>query len=269
MWASHITGILTRSTGYDHVTTYLTTSGALVRAGYLPLYCSRAVAEQALLLWLGLMRKIKTQMAHLTCFDRDGLTGMECSGKTLLVVGVGNIGSEICRIGEALGMKVLGVDIVRRHPCIRYVSIEDAITKADVICCAMNLTEKNHGYFTYDLLTKARRGAIFVNIARGELAPAVDLLRLLEEGHLGGVGLDVYENEGEIAVALRSGPPAKDAAVRSVLALSRHADAVLTPHNAFNTTESVERKAHMSIQQIEHFLKHGDFIWKVPFRGCP
>src|SRR5208283_3135021 len=86
MWASHITGILTRSTGYDHVTTYLTTSGALVRAGYLPLYCSRAVAEQALLLWLGLMRKIKTQMAHLTCFDRDGLTGMECSGKTLLVV---------------------------------------------------------------------------------------------------------------------------------------------------------------------------------------
>jgi D-lactate dehydrogenase len=269
LWGSHIAGILTRSTGYDHITTYLTTSGAQVRAGWLPLYCSRAVAEQALMLWLGLMRKIKSQMANLPCFDRDGLTGMECLGKTLLVVGVGNIGSEICCIGEALGMKVLGVDIVRRHPSIHYVSIEDAIKKADVICCAMNLTEKNHGYFTYDLLVKARQGAIFVNIARGELAPAADLLRLLEEGHLGGVGLDVYENEGEIAVALRSGSPAKDPAVRSVLALSRHADAILTPHNAFNTTESVERKAHMSMQQIEHFLKHGDFIWKVPLRGCP
>ena len=232
-------------------------------AGYLPLYCSRAVAEQALLLWLGLMRKIRSQLAHLPHFNRDGLTGTECAGKTLLVVGVGNIGSEVCRIGEALGMNVIGVDIVERHPSVCYIPIEEGIVKADVICCSMNLTDKNHGYFTYDLLKKAKPGAVFVNIARGELSPASVLLRLLVEGLLGGVGLDVYENEGDLAVALRSGITINNPAMRSVLDLAGHENVILTPHNAFNTKESVERKAHMSIEQIGHFLKHREFIWKV------
>ena len=262
-WSRHIKGLLTRSTGYDHVVSFLTGSGKLVRAGYLPLYCSRAVAEQALLLWLGLMRKIRSQLAHLPHFNRDGLTGTECAGKTLLVVGVGNIGSEVCRIGEALGMNVVGVDIVKRHPSISYIPIEDGIVKADVICCSMNLTDKNHGYFTYDLLKKAKAGAVFVNIARGELSPASVLLRLLAEGLLGGVGLDVYENEGDLAVTLRSGITPHNPAMLSVLDLAGHENVILTPHNAFNTKESVERKASQSIEQIEHFLKHREFIWKV------
>ena len=262
-WSRHIKGLLTRSTGYDHVVSFLTGSGKLVRAGYLPLYCSRAVAEQALLLWLGLMRKIRSQLAHLPHFNRDGLTGTECAGKTLLVVGVGNIGSEVCRIGEALGMNVVGVDIVKRHPSISYIPIEDGIVKADVICCSMNLTDKNHGYFTYDLLKKAKAGAVFVNIARGELSPVSVLLRLLAEGLLGGVGLDVYENEGDLAVTLRSGITPHNPAMRSVLDLAGHENVILTPHNAFNTKESVERKASQSIEQIEHFLKHREFIWKV------
>jgi D-lactate dehydrogenase len=262
-WSRDIKGILTRSTGYDHVVSFLTGSGKQVRAGYLPLYCSRAVAEQALLLWLGLMRKIRSQLAHLPYFNRDGLTGTECAGKTLLVVGVGNIGSEVCRIGEALGMNVIGVDIVKRHPSLCYLSIEEGIVKADVICCSMNLTKQNHGYFTYDLLKKAKAGAVFVNIARGELSPASVLLRLLVEGLLGGVGLDVYENEGDLAIALRSGITPHNPAMLSVLDLAGHENVILTPHNAFNTKESVERKASQSIEQIEHFLKHKEFIWKV------
>jgi D-lactate dehydrogenase len=262
-WGRHIKGILTRSTGYDHVVSFLSGSGKHIPAGYLPLYCSRAVAEQALLLWLGLLRKIRSQLAHLPHFNRDGLTGTECTGKTLLVVGVGNIGSEVCRIGEALDMGVLGVDIVQRHPAVRYVTIEEGIAKADVICCSMNLTEVNRGYFTYYLLKQAKPGAVFVNIARGELSPASVLLRLIVEGHLGGVGLDVYENEGELAMALRSGITLTDPAMRAVLDLAGHENVILTPHNAFNTKESVERKASMSVEQMEHFLKHKDFIWKV------
>jgi D-lactate dehydrogenase len=262
-WGRHIKGILTRSTGYDHVVSFLTGSGLQIPAGYLPLYCSRAVAEQALLLWLGLMRKIRSQLAHLPNFNRDGLTGTECAGKVLLVVGVGNIGSEVCCIGKALGMDVFGVDIVKRNPSIRYIPIEDGIVKADVVCCSMNLTTENHGYFTYDLLQKAKAGVVFVNIARGELSPASILLRLLEEGLLGGVGLDVYENEGNLAVALRSGITPHDPAMRSVLDLAEHENVILTPHNAFNTKESVERKARMSIEQVEHFLKHRSFIWRI------
>jgi D-lactate dehydrogenase len=179
------------------------------------------------------------------------------------VVGVGNIGSEVCRIGEALGMDVIGVDIVKKHPSIRYISIEEGIVKADVICCSMNLTSQNHGYFTYDLLKRAKAGAVFVNIARGELSPASVLLRLIMEGLLGGVGLDVYENEGDLAETLRSGITPNNPEMRSVLDLAGHENVILTPHNAFNTKESLERKAHMSIEQIGHFLKHKEFIWKV------
>ena len=263
-WSDRIRAILTRSTGFDHVASYRTATGTRARAGYLPLYCSRAVAEQALLLWLGLMRRIRLQMAHMKGFDRDGLTGSECADKTLVVVGVGNIGIEVCRIGEALGMEVIGVDIVERHDPIRYMSIDAALPLADIIVCAMNLTDRNPGYFSYDLLKTAKPGSVFVNIARGEFARASDLLRLLQEGRLAGVGLDVYENEGEFAVALRSGTDRIDNSMQALLELACHDRAILTPHNAFNTVESVERKALQSMQQAEHFLKHGDFIWKVP-----
>ena len=263
-WADSLGAILTRSTGFDHIISFRTATGARITAGYLPLYCSRAVAEQALLLWLGLMRRLRVQMDHMACFDRDGLTGNECAGRTLVVVGVGNIGIEVCRIGEALGMRVIGVDIVERHAAVRYASIDAALPEADIIVCAMNLTDRNTGYFSYDLLKAAKPGSIFVNIARGEVAQAPDLLRLLHEGHLAGVGLDVYEHEGEFATALRSGKGPLDTSMRALLELARHHHAILTPHNAFNTVESVERKSLQSMQQAEHFLKHGDFIWKVP-----
>ena len=69
----------------------------------------------------------------------------------------------------------------------------------------MNLTEDNRGYFTRDLLRSCARGAIFVNVSRGEFSPLPILLDLLKEGHLGGVGLDVYDGESQLAVALRAG----------------------------------------------------------------
>ena len=66
----------------------------------------RAVAEQAILLVMALLRKLPQQTQQFPRFHRDGLTGHECAGKKLLVVGVGNIGSEVVRIGQALGMAV-------------------------------------------------------------------------------------------------------------------------------------------------------------------
>ncbi len=263
-WAAHMRAILTRSTGYDHVRTFLDDTGSRLPAGYLPLYCSRAVAEQALLLWLGLMRRIRDQTDHLPRFERDGLTGMECQGRTLVVVGVGTIGHEVCRIGAGLGMRVIGVDIVQRHGDVEYLSRDEAIPLADVIVCAMNLTAENRGYFSEAVLNTARQGVIFVNIARGEFAREQVLLKLLHEGRLSGVGLDVYQDEAALATALRAGSPESSDAARTVLALARHPRAILTPHNAFNTVESVGRKALQSVQQVGHFLRHGEFIWNVP-----
>jgi D-lactate dehydrogenase len=195
-------------------------------------------------------------MQHFTNFNRDELTGSECAGKKLLVVGVGNIGSEIVKIGLGLGMTVRGVDLIEKYPSTSYVSIEEGLPWADIIICAMNLTPDNVGYFNYTSLKRARPGAFFINVARGEHAPTADLVRLLDEGHLAGVGLDVYENEGALAVALR--------AEKVKFPLLGRPNVILTPHNAFNTAEAVERKAEQSVQQIEHFRTQKKFLWPVP-----
>ncbi len=205
---------------------------------------------------MALLRKLPAQVAQFPKFHRDGLTGQECTGKRLLVVGVGGIGAEVVKIARALGMEARGVDLVQRHDSVSYVSIDEGLPWADVIVCAMNLTDANAGYFRHETLKRAKPGVIFVNIARGELSPTDDLAQLLDERHLGGLALDVYENESTLAVALRSG--------KSDFPLFGGPNVILTPHNAFNTSEAVDRKAEQTIQQILNFQKHGSFLWSPP-----
>ncbi len=263
-WADKIESIFTRSTGYDHVRAYRRACGRQIPAGYLPTYCARAVAEHAMMLWTALLRKLPRQLGQFECFCRDGITGRECKGRTVLVVGVGNIGGEIVKIARGLGMTPLGVDPVERHDFVDYDGYDEGLPRADVIVCAMNLTEANVGYFDYERLARAKPGAVFVNIARGELAPAADLLRLLEDGRLVGVGLDVYEDESELAVMLREGKRTGGPTVAATLELARREDVIATPHNAFNTAEAVERKARMSVEAIAEFLQGGAFPEPVP-----
>lgn len=249
-WTGKVSGIVSRTTGYDHLV------GCRIPCGYLPHYCSHAVAEQAILLVMALLRKLPAQIAQFPAFHRDGLTGGECAGKKLLVVGVGNIGTEIVKIGQALGMQVHGVDLVEKHASISYVTLDDGLAWADIIICAMNLTKENACYFSYETLKRAKTGVVFVNVARGEFTPTEDMVMLLDEERLGGLALDVYENESKLAVALRSG--------QSGFPLLGRPNVILTPHNAFNTAEAVDRKARQTIQQIEYFIAHKWFLWPVP-----
>ena len=88
------------------------------------------------------------QLEQFDAFRRDGLTGTECAGRTLLVVGVGRIGREVVRIGEGLGMRVLGVDIDKGLPF------------GDVIVCAVNLTDENAGYFDRARRSRSDAGTV-------------------------------------------------------------------------------------------------------------
>ncbi|HNR51690.1 MAG TPA: NAD(P)-dependent oxidoreductase, partial [Deltaproteobacteria bacterium] len=126
------------------------------------------------------------------------------------------------------------------------------------------LTPENREIFRYEVLKQAKPGAVFVNIARGELSPHNDLLRLLDEGRLGGVALDVYENEAELAVGLRSGSAGGNETVQAYLGLKDRENVILTPHNAFNTTEALQRKASQSAEQVVRFLSEKTFVWSVP-----
>ena len=104
-----------------------------------------------------------------------------------------------------------------------------------------------------------------VNIARGEFTPAAVLEEALTAGALSGVALDVFHEEAILAPALRSAQLAPlTADNHALLRLSKRPDVLLTPHNAFNTTEAVQRKAEQSIQALCHFRTHGHFLWPAP-----
>ncbi len=254
-----MSGILTRSTGYDHISKFADTT----ECGYLPLYCARAVAEQTMMLMLCLLRKLPKQLKHFETFYRDHLTGHEAQDKTLVIYGVGNIGYEVYRIASAFGIKTYGVDIVKRYDDVNYISKENGLNIADIIVCAMNLTTENLHYFNYDCLSKAKKGVIFINVARGELSPSQDLLALIHDNRIAGLALDTYNRESILAESLRTKTPSDDEEVKATLELHQKDNVILTPHNAFNTHQSVERKAKQCIDQIEHFLKKNEFIWKV------
>lgn len=263
-WASHLEAILTRSTGYDHLRAYAAAARAEIGLGYLPLYCHRAVAEQAMLLWMALLRRLPVQVRQFRTFHRDGITGRECLAKTLVVVGVGNIGHEVCRIGAALGMRVLGVDIDPLHSDVQYIDIAAAMPQADVLVCAMDLNRGNLGYFDRARWQKVKPGAVFVNVSRGELSPTTELLSALESRRLSGVALDVFDHESVLATSLRSGTPTNDLEVAATLALAAREDCILTPHNAFNTIEAVHRKSEHSVEQIVAWRNERAFLWPVP-----
>ncbi len=264
-WAAQLDAILSRSTGYDHLVAYAAAANAPLVLGYLPLYCHRAVAEQAMLLWMALLRRLPRQVAQFRAFHRDGITGRECAGRTLVVIGVGHIGREVCAIGRALGMRVLGVDVEERHADVEYTDVATALPQADVVVAAMNLNRGNVGYFDTAKWRRVKPGAVFVNISRGELSPSTTLLAALEAGHLSGVGLDVFDHEANLATSLRAGVPSDDLEVAATLALANRDDCLLTPHNAFNTAEAVRRKSAHSVQQIATYRERGEFLWPVPF----
>ena len=259
-WVKDIDGILTRSQGYDHLLEFRQD----IPCGYLGSYCSRAVAEQAVLMMMALWRKLRQQTRQLAAFNRDGLTGKECRGRRALVVGVGNIGKEIVDIVQGLKMTVKGIDIAPTLKSIDYVGLSEGLAWADAVFCALPLTEQTRNMLNAAALKKCRPEAVFINIARGEIAPVTELKRLLDEGVLTGIGLDVYSEENVLADALRAGRTDRCASAETILELARDERVILTPHNAFNTCEALERKAALSAESVEAFLKSKTFPYPVP-----
>lgn len=261
-WHTKLGAVLSRSTGFDHLLA-LRQAGFRGDLGHLPLYCHRAVAEHALLMILALARKLPLQQDNFRRFERDGLTGREIRGRRVAIFGVGNIGSELANMLHALGMDVVGVDPAGK-PGPPRADRDEALATADVVVCAMDLNEGNVDYFDLQTLRRVRPGTLFVNVSRGELSRSTVLLQLLEEGHLGGVALDVYDSEKTLALPLRSGKAPTHPEAVAALALSRRTDAICTPHNAFNSTEAVQRKAEQAVEQAVAWTSTRSFIWSVP-----
>ena len=157
---------------------------------------ARAVAEGALTLALALLKRLPELGAAVAARDwesRDRLAIRDADGATLGIVGFGRIGRELAELGRALGMHVLAHDPL----------VDDATTQldalfenADVVSLHAPLTPETRGLVGSELLGRAKPGLVLVNTARGGLVSSLDdLLAALENGRLGGVGLDVFEEE--------------------------------------------------------------------------
>ncbi|MCA9406645.1 MAG: hydroxyacid dehydrogenase, partial [Candidatus Omnitrophica bacterium] len=99
----------------------------------------------------------------------------------------------------------------------------------------------------------------------GEISPMTDIDRLLKENILAGVAMDVYEDEGKLAAYLRKGAGRGDKNAAIVERLKTQDNVLFTPHNAFNTRESLKRKAEQSVEALVHFFREGHFPHQIPF----
>jgi len=257
-WKINLKGILSRTTGHDHLTYWQD----IIPCGYLPLYCSRSVAEQALLLTIALLRKLPQQINQFTNFNRNNISGYEIKNKNVVIFGIGNIGYELFKIFKGLEANTFGVDLEKKFTNVEYISHKKAPKIADIIICAMNLNNTNHNLFNKEFFSRCKDKIIFVNISRGEISPIEDLIYSLKQNKIGALALDVFNNEAKLSTAIRR-QDLNSQEYKEVLKLQSFPNVILTPHNAFNTHESTHNKALQSIEQLIYFNKYKKFKWQL------
>jgi D-3-phosphoglycerate dehydrogenase len=149
--------------------------------------------------------------------------GMQLTGKTLGIIGLGGIGREVARMGQGLGMKVIGWNRTK-HPEIKVplVELDDLLAQSDVVSMNLTLGDETRGFLSADRIARMKPGAILVNTARGALVDETALLAALASGHIRHAGLDVFHAE----------PLAADHP------LTRIDSVTLTAHCAFRTVEA-------------------------------
>lgn len=171
---------------------------------------SPVIGEHAIALALAVARALPVYSKQMVSDDPDVVFGersvttqmmVPLAGKTMLVVGLGGIGTEAARRGAALGMRVLGTrNSSREGPAfVEYVGLADELPElaagADVIVNALPLTDATAGLMDSDFFAATKKGVLFVNVGRGATVDTAALVAALETGQVGGAGLDVTEPE--------------------------------------------------------------------------
>lgn len=255
--------VATRSTGYDHIDLKACRKAGVAVCN-VPSYGENTVAEHTFGLILSLSRKIheSIQRTQRGDFSTEGLQGFDLQGKTLGVVGAGRIGLHVIRLAKAFGMEVLVADVVE-HPILAevlgfsYVALEELLGRSDIVSLHAPHTRATHHLLDAEAIGKMRPGALLINTARGALVDTGALLEALKDGRIGGAGLDVMEGE---EVLRDERQILTDQATRDKLQirLENHLligldNVIVTPHNAFNSREALERIVQTTIANIEAF----------------
>ncbi len=255
--------IALRSMGYDHVPVAYA-KGKGITVTYVPRYGAQTVAEHAFALMLSLSRK-PFQMYDLLRRDGNldvaGHEGFDLCGKTLGVVGTGNIGRRVVEIAKGFRMNVVAFDVYPNQEFadqmgFTYHSFEDVLAASDIVTFHVPATPENHHMLNADTIMKAKRGLYVINTARGTLIDTVALLHGLKAGQIGAAGLDVFEGEEYLKDEMKLLDPNTkfDEAVWKAFAAEHELldmpNVIVTPHMAFNTVEAKREITETTMQNI-------------------
>jgi len=252
------------STGFDHIDSVACREKNIAVCN-VPHYGESTVAEFAFGLILALARKFRPTFERTDRgdFSRAGLQGMDLAGKTLGLIGTGRIGSHLARIAHAAEMEVIAYDL-RPNPAlteeygVRYMNLDDVLRQADVISLHVPYTKATHHLINAERLRLVKNTVLLVNTSRGGVVDTEAVADALREGRLGGVAFDTFEGEEVwIQEEFQGAGEASEDELRDALesfGLLHSDKAILTPHNAFNTREAVDRILDASIENIRAFF---------------
>ncbi len=257
--------ITTRSTGFDHIDLEECKKKNIVVCN-VPFYGENTVAEHTFALILALSRKIPQSYGRTIRgdFSLDGLRGFDLKGKTLGVIGSGHIGVHVIRMAKGFEMDVLAYDIKKNRKMaeklgFKYTTLDDLMKNSDIITLHAPLNKHTYHMINKENIKKIKRGAFIINTARGGIIETDAIVKALYEGHLGGAGIDVLEEEDLIK---------EEAQLLSKKFLKRRLEislknrillkldnVIITPHNAFNSSEALKRILDTTVGNIKGFIK--------------
>jgi D-lactate dehydrogenase len=247
--------VATRSTGFNHIDL-----GAAKKLGVKVVrvtnYSPNSVAEFAVALLLALNRKIpraynRTREGN---FELDGLMGFDLVGRTVAVIGTGKIGTIFARIMAGFGCKVIGFDVYHSPAFEKiggcYADAEKIQADADIISLHCPLTPETHHIVNARTLARVKRGALLINTSRGGLVDTEAAIEALKSGQLGGMAIDVYEQEASLFFKDLSSTVISDDVIQRLVSFP---NVIVTGHQAFFTREALGTILDTTLASISDF----------------
>ena len=219
-----------------------------------PAYSPHAVAEHAVGLLLTLNRKIHRAYNRVRehNFSLSGLVGFDLHGKTVGIVGTGKIGRIAAQIFRGFGAHVLAHDLVPSPAWalahgVRYVDRDALLAASDIVSLHLPLLPETHHLLNIDTFARTKPGVFIVNTSRGKLIDTTALIAALKAGRLGGVALDVYEEEEGVFFEDLSGQMLHD---DELSLLINFPNVLITAHQAFLTREALGEIARVTTENL-------------------
>ncbi len=221
-----------------------------------PAYSPYAVAEHTVALILALNRKIHRAYNRVRegNFSLDNLIGFDLHGKTAGVIGTGKIGKALCQILLGFGCRVLGhdpyPDAELTAAGITYTALDELLRQSDIVSLNCPLTEETYHLINAQNLKYMRRGAMLINTGRGALIDTRAIVQALKSGHLGYLGLDVYEQEEGLFFRDLSHEIIQDDLIARLMTFP---NVLITSHQAFLTHEALTEIARVTLENMSAF----------------